>query len=282
MRWWVNRDTPPTDEGITLVTWNLQWFPGKKPKTTPEEEKQHMREVQEALADMGADIYCFQEVRSGEAVEELIAGHPDLKVDVISNFKKIFGNSQQVAIVSRFPAISAFAEPFVAHEEIDPPRGFTYAALDAGDGLLVLVYCLHLKSNIGDLEKNIGKREESVRQLVSHVKETEPLLRDQGWDNILLVVAGDMNTDPADVERFGDEQTFTLLKELGLESDLEDVPLTKRVTLPAEGRYPDAGFDWILVRPVEGVKWRSKVAMPGDEISDHRPVVLEMWSKDTS
>jgi hypothetical protein len=116
-----------------------------------------------------------------------------------------------------------------------------------------------------------------VRQVVSHVQETEPLLRDQGWKDILLMVAGDMNTDPADTERFGDEQTFTLLKELGLESDLEDVPLTKRVTLPAEGRYPDAGFDWILVRPVEGVKWRSKVMVPGDEISDYRPVVLEVW-----
>jgi endonuclease/exonuclease/phosphatase family metal-dependent hydrolase len=132
------------------------------------------------------------------------------------------------------------------------------------------------------LEKNISKREESAKQVVSHIRETEPLLRKEGWENILLVVAGDMNTDPADTDRFGKEQTFALFKELGLKSDLEDVPLTKRVTLPAEGRYPDAGFDWILVRPVEGVKWRSKVAMPGDEISDHRPVVLEVWRKDTS
>jgi endonuclease/exonuclease/phosphatase family metal-dependent hydrolase len=123
MRWWVTRDTVPAQEGITLVTWNLQWFPGKKPKATPEEAAEHMRQVQRALEDIDADILCFQEVQSGEAVEELISGHPDLKLDVISNFNKVFGNSQQVAIVSRFPAVSAFAERFVAHEEVRPaPR----------------------------------------------------------------------------------------------------------------------------------------------------------------
>jgi hypothetical protein len=62
--------------------------------------------------------------------------------------------------------------------------------MDAGDGLLMLVYNLHLKSNIGALDKSIAKREETARQLVEHVRWLEAELRQRGRKDILLIVAG--------------------------------------------------------------------------------------------
>ena len=272
--WWTHR---PQEAPLRLITWNLQWFPGKKPSATSEQSLSHMHEVQAVLKRLSPDVLCLQELRSEADVLELILPTPGLQLQVISNFERPFGNSQQLAIVSNLPGIAVFAEPFVAHGPVDPPRGFACAAIDAGDGLMILAYTLHLKSNLGDLDKNIAKREESIQQLITHVQETEPKLRAQGWEDVLLVVAGDMNTDPTDQDRFGTERTFDLLGELGLESEMMDMPLTDRVTVSAEGRYPDACFDWVLVRPVEGVQVRMEVLMPGDEISDHRPVLLEVW-----
>ncbi len=75
--------------------------------------------------------------------------------------------------------------------------------------------------------------------------------------------------DPTD-PRFAWEQTFTLLRQK-FEWAWEDVPLAERVTLPANGRYPDASFDGFLVR---GAAKASCKPIPIQGVSDHFPVVL--------
>ena len=51
----------------------------------------------------------------------------------------------------------------------------------------------------------------------------------------------------------------------------ENVPLSERVTLPANGRYPDASFDGFLVR---GARVLSCKAIPIKEVSDHFSAIL--------
>ena len=86
---------------------------------------------------------------------------------------------------------------------------------------------------------------------------------------VVTVIAGDFNTDPTD-PRFAEEKTFEMLRRK-FEWAWENVPLSERVTLPANGRYPDASFDGFLVRGAQALSCK---AIPIQEVSDHFPAIL--------
>ena len=85
---------------------------------------------------------------------------------------------------------------------------------------------MHLKSNLGGIEKAIVKREEGARQLLTHVTEMEKLYSTEA--RIVTVIAGDFNTDSTD-PRFATERTFEHLQEYGFHWAWEAVPLNERV-----------------------------------------------------
>jgi hypothetical protein len=99
-------------------------------------------------------------------------------VTICSAFKEPFQSGlgkQQVAILSKYQAQAAWAEPWKSMNGVDPPRGFAFAWFKIGNENIG-VYSVHLKSNLithGDKEaetaKNIQKREVAVTQLVAHV-----------------------------------------------------------------------------------------------------------------
>ena len=175
---------------VRIVTWNLQWFPGKSPTSKPDAAAAHIAEVRKALAEIQPDILVLQEV-SGEApVAEAISILPDYKVAVISRFKNAAGllDGQQIAICSRFAATRVFSSRW-DKGWAGAPRGFAYAAFDC-DGTVVNVYGLHLKSNIGDPEGNTAKREDAIEQLIKHQQEMQAQdLSANRW-----IVCGDFNT----------------------------------------------------------------------------------------
>jgi len=41
---------------VRVVTWNLQWFPGKSPSSNPQEASAHIQEVRKALIEIKPDI----------------------------------------------------------------------------------------------------------------------------------------------------------------------------------------------------------------------------------
>jgi endonuclease/exonuclease/phosphatase family metal-dependent hydrolase len=172
---------------------------------------------------------------------------------------------QQIAIASRWPAESAWSESFKP-SPATPPRGFSFAAIRQGETVL-LVYSVHFKSNRGELQIDIAKREEAARQLITHTAEMERLYSTDA--KVVTVIAGDFNTDPTD-SRFAEEKTFGMLRQK-FEWAWENVPLSERVTLPANGRYPDASFDGFLLR---GAQVLSCKAIPIQEVSDHFPAIL--------
>ena len=265
----VLRAEEPTT--FRVVTWNVEWFPGRAPKSTQEAKDSQIAAVQTALAEMKPDILLLQEVRDQAAAELAMAKIPELKVAVFSKFD----GQQQVAIATRFPVNSGWSEAWTKTGKDDPPRGFNFAAIElpGDEKRLLMTYTFHFKSNRGpdsQLQANMAKREAAGRQLGQHIQDIVPKYADQGKLSWLL--GGDCNTS-LDDPKYESEQTLRALEKGGLKWVFEGVPTTERETLPAEEKYPATTFDHLLYRDLELVSVKVPTQYPLG--SDHRPVVAE-------
>ncbi len=172
---------PP--HGLSVAYWNIQWFPGTRPSASKSEEERQVRAVHGDIVKLSADVIGMEEVRDWNSAALAVRPLPGFKVDVVSNFPPREGQteSQQVAIASRLQPISAWAEMWRGDGPITPPRGFAFAAYQLAPGKLLLVYGLHLKSNRGELVEDVAIREESMRQLVAHMKDMEAAYAGLGY-----------------------------------------------------------------------------------------------------
>jgi endonuclease/exonuclease/phosphatase family metal-dependent hydrolase len=221
------------------------------------------------------DIILLQEVRDCDVCAHLgDAIAPGVyHVAICSAFKEPFqrgSGKQQVAILSRYQAEAAWAEPWKSMNGVDPPRGFAFAWFNIGNENLG-VYSVHLKSNLithGDKEaetaKNIQKREVAVTQLVSHVHDVieTTKLAIKG-----IVIGGDFNTNH-DQEMFAADKTLDSLIGAGYENGFEQLPLSQRITHPGTHGFPDATFDYIFTRDLKA----SSPIVTQTNASDHWPV----------
>ena len=258
-------------ENIRVVTWNLEWFPGKKQNATPEQQANHMKAAQDALLQLKPDILIVEEVRDWQAVEELVSVIPCLKVNAVSHFNL----PQNQGIASRYLADSAWSEDWKRNGHDTPPRGYVFAALQLPDGKLLLTYALHLKSNRDGIAPNIPKREESARQLLAHVDNMVKLYGKRG--PVAVIIGGDFNTSP-DPE-FQGEKTFEIIKGAGMDWTFEGLPLSDRISHPGSGKFSDADFDHIFTAGL-GKHRAAVAAIVG--VSDHKPVVLDFSTGDSS
>jgi endonuclease/exonuclease/phosphatase family metal-dependent hydrolase len=253
-------------EVVRVVSWNLEWFPGRKPTASREERDRHFLEVAAVMPQFRADVIVLQEVRDDDAAQKLAALLPGFTVHVTTRFKDGFSNTpglQQVAILSRFKADAAWAAPW-KRGWANAPRGYAYARLRIGNQNLH-VYGLHLKSNLGDPIANTSKREDAMEQLVEHVG-TEV----KGGESV--VVGGDLNTSKEQASHASD-RTLKIIEVAGFFWTFEGVPFEERITIPGDGRYPDACFDHIYVRGLGRPIARVLKDTPG---SDHFPVMTDI------
>ena len=192
--------------------------------------------------------------------------------DVCSTFPPREGQNetQQVAIVSRLQPISAWSEQWKAGRAITPPRGFAFAAYQIAPAQSLLVYGLHLKSNRGQLVEDIAIREESMRQLLVHIKDMEAAYGKLG--SLTWIVGGDYNTAPDD-PRFGADKTTAMLAAQGFLWSWKGMPLASRITMPPDKRYPAATFDHIFYRGA--LLKKAEVVETSPASSDHRAVRAE-------
>lgn len=257
---------------IKVVCWNLEWFPGGKPGAKSAEQREHMKKAQAALVALNPDILCLQEVKDWKAVKELVSVIPGLNVQVVSRFK----GEQQQAIASKFPADSSWAEEWKNVKGLEPPRGFSFAAIRLPDKAgMLLAYSVHLKANgRSALEGNIAKREESSRQLIAHVAEMQKVYGAQG--PVAFLIAGDMNTN-FDPGEFAGEKTLRYPVAAGFRSTWEGVPFEQRQTHPASEGFPPVTFDHILTAGLVNLtnSTGQVTAVLGDApgVSDHLPVI---------
>ncbi|MGZ5503878.1 MAG: endonuclease/exonuclease/phosphatase family protein [Chthoniobacterales bacterium] len=257
---------------VRAAFWNIRWFPGGRPNAYRAEETRQINSVQQDVTKLNADVIGFEEVRNWDAAALAIKPLPGFKVDVCANFPPREGQSetQQVAIVSRLQPMSAWAESWKAGSAITPPRGFAFAAYQLASKQLLLVYAVHLKSNRGEIVEDIAIREESIRQLLVHMKDMDAAYGKLG--TLTWLVGGDFNTAPDDV-RFGHEKTASLLTDSGFFWCWQHVPFADRVTLPPDKRFPAACFDHIFYR---GATLKKAEALPTSNVSsDHRAIRAE-------
>lgn len=258
---------PPT--AITAVFWNIQWFPGRRPNASRTEEQRQIRAVQRDIAQLTPDVLAMEEIRDSEHASLAIKPLSGFKVDVCSNFRAREGqqDSQQIAITSRLRPIVAWTEAWKRGTAILPPRGFAFAAYQVSLNHVLLVYALHLKSNRGEIHEDMRIREESMHQLLEHIRAMNERYGKNG--TVSWIVGGDFNTTP-DEPRFAREKTIPALLADGFSWAWQGVPLSSRITMPTDFRYPPAAFDQIFYRGASlGRAW---VANTSPQSSDHRPV----------
>src|SRR5215831_12653558 len=264
---------------IRCTTWNLEWFPNGSAKEMPAaQQEQRIKQAADVLRPIDPDIILLQEVRDydvcarlGEAIAPGV-----YHVAICSAFKEPFQRGlgkQQAAILSKYQAQAAWAEPWKSMNGVDPPRGFAFAWFKIGNENIG-VYSVHLKSNLithGDKEaetaKNIQKREVAVTQLVAHVHDVieTTMLAIKG-----IVVGGDFNTNH-DQEMFAAEKTLDSLIGAGYQNGFEELPLERRVTHPSNHGFPDAAFDYVFARDLKA----SPPTVTQTKASDHWPVTRE-------
>jgi endonuclease/exonuclease/phosphatase family metal-dependent hydrolase len=206
--------------------------------------------------------------RLGEAIAPGI-----YHVAICSAFTEPFQSGlrkQQVAILSKYQAQVAWAEPWKSMNGVDPPRGFAFAWFKIGNEDIG-VYSVHLKSNLitrGDREtetaKNIRKREVAIAQLLTHIRDvigtTMPTIKG-------VVIGGDFNTNH-DQAMFAAERTLDSLADAGYRNGFEALPLSERVTHPGSHGFPDATFDFIFAKGLTA----SQPTVTQTSASDHWPV----------
>ena len=230
-----------------------------------------MAAAQKAVAELKPDVLLLQEVRGWDAAAKLCEAVPGLTTHVATAFEQMIPDArpQNQVIASRMPADSAWSAKWNGGGS-GPPRGYAFAALDAGDGRFLLCWSLHLKSNVGEIGQNISMRAESARQLLAHVRDMLALYTPRG--RCAVVIGGDMNTSTDD-PKFATDPTLRGFIGAGLWWTHTGVPFANRTTIPPEGSYKANCFDHILTsglgRPVAFVK-------PTPGLSDHYPVVLDV------
>jgi endonuclease/exonuclease/phosphatase (EEP) superfamily protein YafD len=267
----VTTDSSP--HSVTVAFWNIQWFPGRRPNATRREESRQIKAVHSDVVQFNADVIGMEEVRDFSRASIAVAPLAGFKVDVCANFpaREGQGETQQVAIASRLQPLSAWAEEWKSAGAITPPRGFAFAAYEFAPRQLLLVYAVHLKSNRGDIREDIPIRQESIRQLRSHMDAMQATYGKLG--SIAWVVGGDFNTS-LDDNRFARETTLRVLLNNGFSWSWQNVPTASRATLPPGRDFPAACFDHIFYRGA--TLDRAWVANTSPLSSDHRAIVATL------
>lgn len=255
---------------LRVVSWNLQWFPGGRTGASKEQQDKHITAVREEIRKLRPDILLLQEVGSAEALQETLKPlGPEWRVAIVSRFNQGgFLSGQQLAIAARMPADTAWAEPWT-NSWAQPPRGYAYASFLIGTKRLA-VYCLHLKSNLGNPSENTSKREDAMEQLVSHLQTPRRAMPTAD----ATIIGGDFNTDDPDTPtgQAAAERTFNFLRAKGFSWAFDGIRHENRITCPRKGRYPDASFDHFFTRGLN----RPLARPVPTTASDHRPVVMDV------
>ena len=261
---------PVASKELTVAFWNIQWFPGGRPSASANAEKRQTTAVHSEIPKLNPDILGMEEVRNWDAAALAVQPLNGMKVEVCANFPPREGQNeaQEVAIASRLQPLSAWVEEWKPAGPATPPRGFAFAAYEPKPHQVLLVYCVHFKSNRDELRQDIAIRQEATRQLLAHIDAMKRAYG--GLGQLSWIIGGDFNTS-LDDPRFAAETTLRTLQKNEFSWVWQNVPLNSRMTLHGDQNYPAAAFDHIFYR---GLTLRhAEVINTGRAASDHKPIV---------
>lgn len=275
---------PPSapEEGLTVATWNLRWFPAGQPEPQPAEvERKNVQAAARTIRTAEPQVLCLQEIRDARTATALAeaSGLGGFRVAVCTDFPQPDGTpgQQQTAILTCLPVLEAAAERWHTAGMVDPPRGYAYALLDTPGGQ-VAVYSIHLKSNY--LPKDADPQEQTVLNRLKRELAAEQLRAAiarldarEGQPPVRIVIAGDFNT-ALNETRWEDESTLRGFLAEGYVSCFEGIPPEQTHTLPGNAYYPAVTFDYILHRGFAAQ--RCPRIHPKHWVSDHRLVSVRL------
>jgi endonuclease/exonuclease/phosphatase family metal-dependent hydrolase len=270
--WADETETTPGD--LSVVSWNIEWYPGKKNFARGEEMRAHAAIVQAELEKIAPDIFLAQEMRDWDSFARLTDVVPGLRPAVVSAFTSRRTGEywrQQLGIASKLPVMAAWSERWQMQDEIQPPRGFAAALIRLpGPGVRhLLAYSLHLKSNLSNNEEeeqqNYRERDESIRQVLAHMKE----MKENAFKGTIVgvIVGGDFNTNQDG--QFGDK-VMKMMEEAGFHQTWGRTAKADRATWRGSDRFEPTTFDHIFTLGLG--KLQAEMVTVPDETSDHWPV----------
>lgn len=273
----TNSGPEVSERPLRVLSWNIEWFPGKGFESTPDREQEQIEAAQAELRRLDPDILIASEIRDWAAFEEAVRVVPGLRIHVVSHFRATESGElwrQQVAIASRLKCRAAWSEMF---EPTIPllTRGFGFAALeDPESGGLIMVYAVHLKSNRSSTEEearmNFTIRDESTKQILNHMEEMKQVTFQgdtiRGW-----IFAGDFNTNHDG--QFGD-RVIAKIEEAGFWNSWKKTPREKRLTWRGNDLFEATTFDYIFLKGFGSPE--AFMAETAEETSDHDGVMLEL------
>ncbi len=214
-----------------------------------QDAERQARGVAALLDAVRPDLAIFSEIESDTCVEmvnrSLARPFPGC---FITSFDA--GNSARmnIALLTRLPILEA--------REIDfhtlmgpgrPPRGALRVIARLSDGHKLLIYGVHLKSNVGEKARNMVLRRNAAELIANNARELMESEPETQWEAMII---GDMNIDPWMPAFVGDTSLlpFRAWSDLWLLRPGGQVP-----TLPGEAEsvddegYYDVTFDRVLV-----------------------------------
>jgi endonuclease/exonuclease/phosphatase family metal-dependent hydrolase len=262
---------------LKVVTWNLEWFPGKRPTASASEAEAHMKATQAALQKINPDIFIGVEVRDWAVFHELVSAVPGLTTNVVSTFIDPETGEirpQQIGIASKLTCRAADSEAWKANVP-NSPRGFAFAALEQKNGSLLMVYGLHLKSNRGDPAEVALMRNDQARQIIAQRPIIEKAFSGKAFADKQIagwIVTGDLNTNH--------DGQFSLCKVIeqmtaaGFRNTWADTPQKDRLTWESarESEFKPTTFDYFMTLGLGDLTATMLKSPP--EISDHRAIML--------
>jgi endonuclease/exonuclease/phosphatase family metal-dependent hydrolase len=261
----------PPEGHLRVVAWNMEWYPGRGMDPSLYEQDEHEKTAKHELQKIDPDIFLAQEIRSWRDFDQLVSAVPGLQTAVVSSFKvRAEIGKQQMAIATKLPVNSAWNEDW-KESPVTPPRGLTVALIEVPDSnKLLLVYSVHLKSNRGNsdgmAESNYRRREESVRQILAHVRDMETLFEGRISG---VIVGGDFNTNQDG--RLGDTSILMMILD-GFYNTWADTPAEARQTWRGSERFRPTTFDYFFTKGISPL--RAKIIEA--EGSDHRPIEISV------
>jgi endonuclease/exonuclease/phosphatase family metal-dependent hydrolase len=257
---------------LKIVTWNLEWFPGKRPTASAGEVDKHMKHAREALQKINPDVFIGVEIRDWAAFDELVSAVPGLNNHVVSSFVDPETGEirpQQVGIASKLTCRAASWEPWKANVP-KTSRGFSFAALEEQDGDLLMVYGTHLKSNGGEPADVAAMRLDQTKQLIAQRAVVEKAFQGRkicGW-----IATGDFNTN-----HDGQFPLCKVVEEMtaaGFRNTWADTPKKDRLTWinRPDSKFEPTTFDYFFTLGLGDLK--ATLLKTPEDISDHRAIQI--------
>ncbi|MEM7627126.1 MAG: endonuclease/exonuclease/phosphatase family protein [Planctomycetota bacterium] len=283
---------------ITIGSYNVRNFldvfddPYSNDESVRVKERRDIQTLAKAIQRLDADVVVFQELENEHVLRAMVDEFlPNAGYRYITAQRTNSGRGINLGVASRLPIVElrSYRMQTLTHPGA-PGRTWRFARDvmrvtvdvdgDAGDETID-VFNVHLKSNRSgpdDPNSMLYRTAEAIR--VKEIIAAE-VADDPGF---LAVVTGDFNSNYE--TRPEQPRPWPAIAHL-LETEPGDTPLLtdlhtrlsdkQRVTIPGDGRFPPATFDYILATPAMAERFvpRSAVVLRDEMLtsgSDHRPI----------